>query len=75
MKYTVKDLMEHKTHEDGDVLHIEIDGHNVAIFRTCSYAGSSRGNYFTLLVDGHAVASRCRFDVAIRKACDTLNQQ
>ena len=73
MKYTYKDLMEHITEEERDFTLIEIDGNKIAVTRDASFGGSSVGHYFSALLNGKMICTRCKRDTGIRKALEALN--
>ena len=73
MKYTYKDLMEHITEEERDFTLIEIDGNRIAVTRDASFGGSSVGHYFSALLNGKMICTRCKRDTGIRKALEALN--
>ena len=75
MKYTYKDLVQHIEEEERDYTLIRIDGNTIAVTRDRSYGGSSIGQYFSAILNGKTVCTRCKRDVGIRKALEALNAQ
>ena len=75
MKYTYKDMIEHIAEEERDYTLIKIDNNTIAVTRDHSYRGSSIGQYFSAILNGKTVCTRCKRDVGIRKALEALNAQ
>lgn len=75
MKYTYKDMMEHIEEEERDFTIIKIDGNTIAVTRDRSFGGSSVGQYFTSILNGKTICTRCKRDIGIRKAIEVLNNQ
>lgn len=73
MKYTYKDLIEHITEEERDFTLIEIDGNKIAVTRDRSFGGSSVGHYFSSILNGKIICTRCKREIGIRKALEALN--
>lgn len=75
MKYTYKDMMDHIKDEERDFTLIEIDGNKIAVTRDRSFGGSSVGQYFTAILNGKTICTRCKRDIGVRKALEALNEQ
>ena len=75
MKYIYKDMMEHIVEDERDFTIIKIDNNTIAVTRDHSFGGSSIGHYFTAILNGKTVCTRCKRDTGIRKALEKLNAE
>ena len=74
MKYTIRDLDERAEHiESGLNEAYKIDNHTITLNAVWSYGGGRDGHLVTVLVDGKMIATRCRRNIGLRKALETLN--
>lgn len=75
MKYTFRDMIEHIIKEERDYTIIKIDNNTVAVTRDMSFCGLSIDQYFTVIVNGKTVCTRCKRELGIRIALSVLNAQ